>query len=83
METEHDAAGSLGGMADGSTFERLGGGWRAWLRLTLRTVAAQLWLYHRRHCERAQLLALTERERRDIGISRLDAVREAGKPFWR
>lgn len=32
---------------------------------------------------RRQLLALNDRMLRDIGISRADAVREAGKPFWR
>jgi uncharacterized protein YjiS (DUF1127 family) len=40
------------------------------------------------HCrqiqrEREQLLALTDRELRDIGISRADAIHEARKPLWR
>ncbi|HUK59187.1 MAG TPA: DUF1127 domain-containing protein [Stellaceae bacterium] len=39
------------------------------------------WLQRRR--ERAQLLQLTERELRDIGITRCDALREAAKPLWR
>ena len=39
------------------------------------------WLQRRR--ERYQLLQLTERELRDIGITRCDAVREAAKPLWR
>ena len=33
--------------------------------------------------ERAQLLALDERGLRDIGISRVDALREADRPLWR
>ena len=39
------------------------------------------WLQRRR--ERHQLLQLTERELRDIGITRGDALREAAKPLWR
>jgi uncharacterized protein YjiS (DUF1127 family) len=33
--------------------------------------------------ERAQLLALDERILRDIGITRVDALREADRPLWR
>jgi len=32
--------------------------------------------------ERAQLLALDERELHDIGITRLDALNAAHQPFW-
>jgi uncharacterized protein YjiS (DUF1127 family) len=32
--------------------------------------------------ERAQLLSLSDRELRDIGISRVDALREADRPLW-
>ncbi len=32
--------------------------------------------------ERAQLLSLNDRELRDIGISRVDALREADRPLW-
>jgi len=39
--------------------------------------------WQRRLVQRRQLLALTERELRDIGITRCDAVREASKPLWR
>jgi uncharacterized protein YjiS (DUF1127 family) len=35
-----------------------------------------------RRRERRMLLELDERMLRDIGISRADALREAGKPFW-
>lgn len=33
-------------------------------------------------CQRRQLLALGDRERKDIGISAADAVREGSRPFW-
>ena len=33
--------------------------------------------------ERRQLLALNDRDLQDIGISRVDALREAEKPLWR
>ena len=33
--------------------------------------------------ERRELLTLGERELHDIGISRVDAIREADKPLWR
>jgi uncharacterized protein YjiS (DUF1127 family) len=39
------------------------------------------WLQRRR--ERAELLAMSERDLRDIGITRCDALREAAKPLWR
>lgn len=39
--------------------------------------------WQRRAAARRHLAALSERELKDIGLSRLDAWREAGKPFWR
>lgn len=33
--------------------------------------------------ERRQLLAMTDRELRDIAITRVDAWREANKPLWK
>ncbi len=39
------------------------------------------WLRRRR--ERFELLQLNERELRDIGITRCDALNEAAKPLWR
>jgi len=33
--------------------------------------------------ERRQLLALSDRDLQDIGISRIDALQEAEKPLWR
>lgn len=40
-------------------------------------------LWRRRAAERRALLAMSERDLRDIGITRLDAQREAYKPLWR
>ena len=47
---------------------------RLWQRLVL---------WQRRERERAQLAALTARELRDIGLSRVDVLGEVNKPFWR
>ena len=33
--------------------------------------------------ERAELARMSDRELQDIGLTRLDAVREYQKPFWR
>ncbi|MBP2311377.1 DUF1127 domain-containing protein [Azospirillum soli] len=41
---------------------------------------AHLWELRR---ERAQLLSLTERELKDIGLTRYDAMMEARRPFWK
>jgi len=35
-----------------------------------------------RRRERSELLSLTERELKDIGITRYDALTEARRPFW-
>ncbi len=49
--------------------------------------AVELWeriqCYRRLRRERAQLLALSDRELGDVGISRVDAMREASRPLWR
>lgn len=39
----------------------------------------RLWEQRR---ERSELLSLTERELKDIGITRYDAEMEARRPFW-
>ena len=44
---------------------------------------ALLALWVRRGRERRQLLAMNERERRDIGVTDLDVHLEVNKPFWR
>ncbi len=41
-----------------------------------------VYLWQRRIAEREHLLALDNRMLADIGISRADAAREAGKRFW-
>lgn len=53
---------------------RRAGVWtRPWARLAL-------WI--RRARERRQLLEMSEIQRRDIGVTRLDICREVNKPFW-
>ena len=49
----------------------------------LRTVVETVALWHQRARQRRQLVALDDRLYRDIGVSPLDAYREAQKPFWR
>jgi uncharacterized protein YjiS (DUF1127 family) len=39
--------------------------------------------WRRRARGRRELMAKTDRELRDLGITRQDASREATKPFWR
>jgi uncharacterized protein YjiS (DUF1127 family) len=46
-------------------------------------LAALLRRWRQRAYERRALLSLSDRELRDIGITRLDALREAEKPIWR
>ena len=43
----------------------------------------RLYLWQLRHAGRRHLEGLDERLLRDIGLSRVDALREASKPFWR
>lgn len=49
------------------------------LKATLETIS--LWCARAR--QRRRLRALDEHRLQDIGVSRNDALREAGKPFWR
>jgi len=58
--------------------------WRA--KRAIHPVAAAFVLVTRwieRARQRKALAALDDRQLRDIGITRLDAARECGKPFWR
>lgn len=51
----------------------------SWLAVT----AVERWqCYRRARRERAQLLSLGERDLRDLGLSRVDAIREASKSLW-
>ena len=57
---------------------------QSWIQALGRTGRhlAVLWAELRRAAqERAQLLSLDERELRDIGITRVDALREADRPL--
>jgi uncharacterized protein YjiS (DUF1127 family) len=64
---------------------RSGAGWIAAVVRSGSQVFETLAEMHRASEERAQLLTLSERELRDIGINRIDAIREAEKPLrrWR
>lgn len=48
---------------------------------------ARLWalvlIWRQRARQRRQLAELSDRQLSDIGIDRLQAAQEAGKPFWR
>jgi uncharacterized protein YjiS (DUF1127 family) len=46
-------------------------------------IAGLLRAMHQAAHERAQLLSLSDRDLRDIGITRVDAVRAAEQPLWR
>jgi len=50
-------------------------------RLFILYAALMEWL--RRSRSRAVLARLTDRELRDVGLTRAEAERESGKPFWR
>ena len=56
-------------------------------RLSLRAagaaLAAELRQWRRRSRERAELMRLNDRELRDFGVSRSDALAEWRKPLWR
>ena len=61
----------------------LSSGWLPILKCRLARLATRLRLCRQIQRERAQLRALSDRELRDIGISRYDAFHEARKPLWR
>jgi len=52
-------------------------------RSTLQNFVALFKEWQRRAHGRAELAALSDRELRDIGVTRYEARREIGKPFWR
>jgi uncharacterized protein YjiS (DUF1127 family) len=52
-------------------------------RRTLQNFVALFKEWQRRAHGRAELAALSDRELRDIGVTRYEARREIGKPFWR
>jgi uncharacterized protein YjiS (DUF1127 family) len=52
-------------------------------RDALQHATATLREWHRRRRDRATLAAFDDRLLRDIGITRVDALYEINKPFWR
>jgi len=50
---------------------------------TVRRMVALIQLWRQRLRARRELMARSDRELRDIGITRSDAHQEADKPFWR
>ncbi len=64
--------------------------WLGWMKTgtgmlvrDFRDLLDNLLEWQRRTNSRRELLALDRRLLDDIGISRIDAVREGNKPFWR
>lgn len=51
--------------------------------LGARAVVDMLLLWRERARQRSKLARLDDRMLRDIGVTRADAARELGKPFWR
>ena len=52
-------------------------------RAVLSGLAGMITIWLNRHQGRRDLSELDDRLLADVGISREDALREAGKPFWR
>ncbi len=50
---------------------------------TLAVLWETLFTWRARVNQRRRLAALEDHQLKDMGISRADAEREAGKPFWR
>jgi uncharacterized protein YjiS (DUF1127 family) len=60
-----------------------GGGFRPAHTGSLRAILETISLWRDRASQRRRLQALEEHRLQDLGVSRKDALREAGKPFWR
>lgn len=54
----------------------------AWLHQKAHDIAERFWAYYRRTKQRQVLRELNDHQLKDIGISRVDALQEANKPFW-
>jgi uncharacterized protein YjiS (DUF1127 family) len=52
------------------------------VRQLLQRFTSNLKLWQQRHRQRSELYSLSDAILKDIGISRVDALREADKPFW-
>ncbi|MBI3710571.1 MAG: DUF1127 domain-containing protein [Proteobacteria bacterium] len=55
----------------------------ATFRIRLRELRRLAKLWRDRKRKRDQLATFDERQLKDIGLSRIDALQEARKPFWR
>ena len=63
-----------------------GSGWRQFAEAifsSVRLAVDRIYLYRQRSRQRRSLRELDERLLDDIGITREQALQEAGKPFWR
>lgn len=58
-------------------------GWLTRARLNLRKYCQTVIIWYERERQRHQLNQLPEDRLHDIGVNRLEALREAQKPFWR
>ncbi|MBK7543492.1 MAG: DUF1127 domain-containing protein [Candidatus Competibacteraceae bacterium] len=56
---------------------------RAGLRPRLRVALNQVRAWHETYRQRRTLLGFDDAMLKDIGISRVDALQEGEKPFWR
>lgn len=69
---------------------RLSFTWKAWARAGVRLLRGDLariidllMLWQRRSVDRQRLHDMDGRRLEDMGIGRIDALKEAAKPFWR
>lgn len=51
-------------------------------RVTFRTIVDAVHIMHKRAQQRHELAVLSDHQLKDIGVSRVDAMNEAEKPFW-
>lgn len=54
-----------------------------WIRVRFDRLLILLQKYHATAKQRHALSQLSDDQLKDIGITRVDALREAGKPFWK
>ena len=54
-----------------------------WIRVRFERFLSLLQEFHAAATQRKALSQLTDDQLKDIGISRVDAMQEAGKPFWK
>lgn len=54
-----------------------------WIRVQFDRLLRLLQKYHATAKQRRALSQLSDAQLKDIGITRVDALQEAGKPFWK